>query len=119
LISEAAYERGVNLAASLAWHFSLQDAEVSFVVAGQGKKRGSARISGAAGGWLSRMTERGPGKTPGGGMMAEDALREMSLGNSGEYNIVLTARAPGSLPTSWWNCSYFVFLGHASKIKGC
>jgi uncharacterized protein (DUF58 family) len=109
LISAAAYERGVNLAASLAWHFSSQDAEVSFVVAGQGRSVDLHEF-------LARLAVvephdgRRPGKTPGVGLMAEDALRELSLGNSGEYNIVLTARAPGSLPTSWWNCSYFVFL---------
>src|SRR5579863_2630909 len=37
IISGPAYERGVNLAASLAWHFSSQHAEVSFVVPGQGR----------------------------------------------------------------------------------
>src|SRR5208337_2352881 len=37
LISGQTYERAVNLAASLAWHFSSQDAEVSFVVCGVGR----------------------------------------------------------------------------------
>src|SRR5271170_680255 len=37
LISEPAYERAVNLAASLAWHFSEQDAEVLFVVPDHGR----------------------------------------------------------------------------------
>ena len=37
LISDQAYERAVKLAASLAWHFSSQDAEVSFVVSGHGR----------------------------------------------------------------------------------
>jgi uncharacterized protein (DUF58 family) len=116
LISEAAYERGVNLAASLAWHFSLQDAEVSFVVAGQGRSVDLHEF-------LARLAVvephdgRGPGNTLGGGLMAEDALRELSLGNSGEYNIVLTGRAPGSLPTSLWNCSYFVFLGTEGSTR--
>jgi uncharacterized protein (DUF58 family) len=31
LMSEAAYERGVTLAASLAWHFSSQNLEISFI----------------------------------------------------------------------------------------
>ena len=34
LISAPAYERAVTLAASLAWHFSSQDAEVSFALPG-------------------------------------------------------------------------------------
>ena len=37
LIADAAYERAVNLTASLGWHFSTQGAEVSFVIAGQGR----------------------------------------------------------------------------------
>jgi hypothetical protein len=38
-------------------------------------------------------------------------LLDLDLGSTGEYNIVLTAQPRGSLPTAWWNCSYFVFLG--------
>ena len=37
VISEPAYERAVNLTASLAWHFSSQDAEVSFECPGHGR----------------------------------------------------------------------------------
>ena len=39
LISERAYEKAVDLAASLAWHFSTQEAEVSFVVPGRPRTR--------------------------------------------------------------------------------
>jgi uncharacterized protein (DUF58 family) len=109
VISEAAYERGVNLAASLAWHFSEEDAEVSFVVSGQGSDVELHKF-------LARLAVIEPqGKRAGeqlqAGMLGEDALQEMNLGGAGLYNIVLTARPHGSLPTSWWNCSYFVFLG--------
>ncbi|HXP44274.1 MAG TPA: DUF58 domain-containing protein, partial [Candidatus Acidoferrales bacterium] len=110
LISDAAYERAVNLAASLAWHFSSQDAEVSFVVTGSGR---SVELNE----FLARLAVIEPNLGPDNdrpprlGMPHEDALREIGLGKSGEYNIVLTARPSGSLPTSWWNCSYFVFLG--------
>ncbi len=125
LISEKEYERGVNLAASLAWHFAKQDAEVSFVLAGQGRSedlheflarlavvepRGGVRGSGRRG---------GVGCTRIGAALEDDPLWEMNLGQSGEYNIVLTARAPGSLPTALWNCSYVVFLGAevSSRVK--
>src|ERR1700692_4366207 len=37
IISGPAYERAVNLTASLAWHFSTQAAEVSFVIPGHGR----------------------------------------------------------------------------------
>jgi len=125
LISAQAYERAVNLAASLAWHFSEQDAEVSFVVSGQG--RGVELHE-----FLARLAVIEPQVKPPAGQESqassprdlprdtprdlpqEDALREMNLGSTGEYNIVLTARSHGSLPTSWWNCSYFVFLGEQS-----
>ena len=105
LISDAAYERGVNLAASLAWHFCSQNAEVSFVVAGQGRSVDLHEF-------LARLAVIQP---DGGRQDSQppdvDVLREVSLGGSGEYNIVLTARPAGSLPSSWRNSSYFVFLG--------
>ena len=109
LISDAAYERAVNLAASLAWHFATQDAEVSFVVPGQG--RGSdlheflAQLA-----VIEPLGAKSRGQAPWAGVQREGTIPELGLGN-GEYNIVLTARPHGSLPTSWWNCSYFVFLG--------
>jgi uncharacterized protein (DUF58 family) len=114
LISSQAYERAVNLAASLAWHFSSQDAEVSFVVPGCG--RGADLHE-----FLARLAVIEPqsnpqlGQGPKAGMLREvlreDVLREIDLGSRGEYNIVLTARPRGSLPTALWNCSYFVFFG--------
>jgi uncharacterized protein (DUF58 family) len=114
LISGQAYERGVNLAASLAWHFSEQDAEVSFVVQGHG--RGADLHE-----FLARLAVIEPqkhlraGQGPKAGMLRdvlrEDVLREIDLGSKGEYNIVITARPRGSLPTALWTSSYFVFIG--------
>ncbi len=108
LISDPAYERAVNLAASLAWHFSEQDAEVSFVIPGQG--RGLDLYE-----FLARLAVIEPRENPPAesqaGMLQADAIRDLSIEDTGEYNIILTARPQGSLPTTWWNCSYFVFLG--------
>jgi uncharacterized protein (DUF58 family) len=104
-VSERAYERAVNLAASLAWHFSAQDAEVSFVIPGVG--RGDDLHE-----FLARLAVIEPLKGPQAAQAPPVAgLRETDLGVSGEYNIVLTAQSRGSLPTALWNCSYFVFLG--------
>jgi len=103
LISQPDYERAVNLAASLAWHFSSQDAEVSFVVSGHG--RGTDLHE-----FLARLAVIEPAGKPG-----EDVLREVDHGSSGEYNIVLTARPRGSLPTVLWDRSYFVFLADDSR----
>jgi uncharacterized protein (DUF58 family) len=101
LLSEPAYEQAVNLAASLAWHFSEQDAELSFVVPGHG--RGTDLHE-----FLAQLAVIEPQAAPDPQL---DVLRQADLGASGEYNIVLTSRPRGSLPTAWWNCSYFVFLG--------
>jgi uncharacterized protein (DUF58 family) len=123
VISSEAYERAVNLAASLAWHFSSQAAEVSFVITGQG--RGTdvheflARLAVIAPQAdpqaVSGPVESGPA-VPG---SQAGLLREVDLGTTGEYNIVLTAQPRGGLPTAWWNCSYFVFLGNeiASGVR--
>jgi hypothetical protein len=39
----------------------------------------------------------------------------LNLGNSDAYNIVITARPRGSLPTALWNCSYFVFVADDAR----
>jgi uncharacterized protein (DUF58 family) len=118
VISGQAYERAVNLAASLAWHFSEQDAEVSFLVPGYGRSADLYEF-------LARLAVVEPkkepqkhlqaGQAPQPGMLPdfqpEDVLRQIDPGSSGEYNIVLTARPRGSLPTALWSCSYVVFLG--------
>ena len=114
MISEQAYENAVDLAASLAWHFSTQEAELSFLVPGRARTRdlheflawlaviepGTSEPSSA-----SRETRDQGRKCP------DDALRQMNLTSSDAYNIVITARARGSLPTALWNCSYFIFAG--------
>jgi uncharacterized protein (DUF58 family) len=109
LISDAAYERAINLAASLAWYFSEQDAEISFVIPGQG--RGTDLHE-----FLARLAVIEPlgavslVQTSRAGARAEDTLPEIAL-ETDEYNIVLTARPQSSLPASWWSCAHFVFLG--------
>jgi uncharacterized protein (DUF58 family) len=118
-ISAQAYERAVNLAASLAWHFSSQDAEVSFVAPGHGRSADLHEF-------LARLAVIEPGKNhrAGPGMrtglqpdLQADVLRQIDLGSTGEYNIVLTARPRGSLPTALWNSSYFVFLDTDSPVS--
>ena len=114
LISDQAYERAVKLAASLAWHFSSQDAEVSFVVSGHG--RGTdlheflARLA-----VIEAQADPPATRAPQAGILRdvlrENVLRDLNLGSTGEYNIVLTARPRGSLPTALWNSSYFIFIG--------
>jgi len=118
LISDLAYEKAVDLAASLAWHFSEQDAEVSFAVPGRPHTRDLHEFLG----WLAVIEA---GKNEAGKIgpeadktwstenasLAGDLLRDQAPGASGQYNIVVTARPRGSLPTSLWSSSYFVFVG--------
>jgi len=113
VISEPAYERAVNLAASLAWHFSMQDAEVSFVVPGHGRGVDLHEFLARLAVIEPQQDQAKPGLQTGlpQHSLREDVLRAIDLGSTGEYNIVLTARPRGSLPTALWNCSYFVFLG--------
>jgi len=121
LISERAYEKAVDLTASLAWHFSTQDAEVSFAVPGHPRTRDLHEFLG----WLAviepGMIEPNAGRRgisgAGTGASSGDALREMNLGNTDDYNIVITARSRGSLPAALWNSSYFVFVGDETARK--
>jgi hypothetical protein len=116
LISERAYEKAVDLTASLAWHFSTQEAEVSYVIPGRPRTRDLHEFLA----WLAvvepGMVEAGDSAVPGPVKLesAGDGLRQMSLGISDEYNIVITARPRGSLPAALWNSSYFVFAGDSA-----
>jgi uncharacterized protein (DUF58 family) len=103
LVSHAAYEGAVNLAASLAWHFFSQDSEVSFLLPGHSRSADLHEF-------LARLAVIDPAA-----MSGDDVFRTLDAGHAGEYNIVLTARPRGSLPTALWNRSYFVFLGSDSK----
>jgi uncharacterized protein (DUF58 family) len=107
LVSDDAYERAIDLAASLAWHFSKQEAEVSFLIPGRPRSRDRHEFLA----WLAVIAPVGsnaakdPAEKPG------DLLREVSAGPDDEFNIVITARPRGTVPTALWNSSYFVFLG--------
>ncbi len=109
LISDQAYERAVDLAASLAWHFSNQEAEVSFLAPGHARTRDVHEFLA----WLA-VIEPASGLPANSGQQNEnpvkDSLCQMNLGHSDEYNIVITARHRGTVPTVLWNSSYFVFV---------
>jgi uncharacterized protein (DUF58 family) len=114
-IAEAAYDKAVDLAASLAWHFSTQDAELSYVIPGRPRTRDLHEFLA----WLAVVEPRG-GKpeTQGKGKSdpAADPLREVGASAADEYNIVVTARERGTVPTALWNSSYFVFVGNPKSI---
>jgi hypothetical protein len=112
LISERAYERAVDLTASLAWHFSTQEAEVSYVAPGRARTRDLHEFLA----WLAVIEPgaSGPANGPANNgskvVSTADALREMGLGTADDYNIVITARSRGNLPAALQHSSYFVCL---------
>lgn len=100
-LSAEAYERAVGLAASLGWHFTNEDADVSFV--GQGYK-GDPDIYQ----FLSYLALVEP--------KADESLIE-KLPVSGHYNIVLTTRRRGTIPSGLWNTSYMIFLADGAPAE--
>jgi uncharacterized protein (DUF58 family) len=112
MISNQAYERAVNLAASLGWHFASQNAEVSFLVSGQGQFADIHEFLTVLA-VIEPRNDLGPGREPGTGL-AQDAcegaiLREEDF-SGGEYNIILSARPRASLPAALWNSSCFISI---------
>jgi uncharacterized protein (DUF58 family) len=94
MVSEKSYECAVALAASLSWHFSNENTEITFVAQGYGGGPDVYRF-------LTYLAVAEPG---GAGSIIEE------IQPSDDYNIILTARPKGSLPTVLWSCSYFIFM---------
>ncbi|HXE89376.1 MAG TPA: DUF58 domain-containing protein [Terriglobales bacterium] len=89
-----AYENAVALGASLAWHFAGEDTDLSFAAAGY---PGGGDVYD----FLRYLALVQPADAP----SVLDALEVTD-----DYNVILTARARGSIPTRLWACSYFIFL---------
>jgi len=94
ILAAEAYERAIALAASLAWHFAAEDAELSFV--SQDYPADSDLYN-----FLRHLAMLQPGDQP----SVLDRLKATD-----DYNIVLTTRPRGSIPTGLWNCSYVMFV---------
>jgi uncharacterized protein (DUF58 family) len=106
-LSDDAYERAVALAASLAWHFSLEDTELSFATQGYAGDPDVYQF-------LRHLATVQPAVGP-------SVL--VQLAPTDDYNIVLTTQTRGSIPTALWNSSYVIFLdeqgsaGHRPSIR--
>ncbi len=96
-VSEAAYERAVNLAASLAWEFCAQNAEVSFLVGGGERTREVHEF-------LTQLAVIQPEPE------FRDSLKDPSLMTEEQYNIVITAQ-PRERFGGGLSACYFVFAG--------
>ena len=101
VLTSEAYEHAVELAASLAWHFSSEDADLSF--AAQGYQGGTDIYR-----FLTYLALLEPQNQP--------SLID-TLPVTGDYNIVLTSRPRGSVPTALWNCSYMIFLSEGGAAR--
>ena len=94
-VPEAEYEKAIQLAASLGWHFADEPTELSFAAPGYG---GSDDIYE----FLRYLALVQPA--------ADESILDR-LEVTDDYNVILTARPRGSIPTNLWACSYFVFMG--------
>jgi uncharacterized protein (DUF58 family) len=95
IVSPEAYEKAISLAASLAWHFAGEDAQLSF--AAPSYSGGSGEVYD----FLKYLAVVAP---------AAGASILENLQVTDEYNIIFTARARGSIPTNFWTSSYLIFM---------
>jgi uncharacterized protein (DUF58 family) len=94
VVAEADYEHAVSKAASLAWYFAGEKVELAF--AATGYSDGPDLHS-----FLRYLAAVQPGE---GSSVLE------SLHFSGDYNVVITGRKPGTMPASLWASSYVIYM---------
>jgi uncharacterized protein (DUF58 family) len=93
-VSDKAYENAVSLAASLAWHFAGEDAQLSFA---------APHYSGHTD--VYEFLKHLALITPEAGASVLDTLEVTD-----DYNVIFTARSRGTIPTNLWSSSYFIFM---------
>ncbi|MGI9103971.1 MAG: DUF58 domain-containing protein [Terriglobales bacterium] len=98
-VSDDVYERGVALAASLAWHFAGENTDLSFAAQ---EFRGAGDIYDFL--RYLALVRAQVGNSP-----TTSVLDELEL--TDDYNVILTSRPRGSIPTALWACSYLMFFG--------
>jgi uncharacterized protein (DUF58 family) len=92
-VSPETYERAIELAASLSWYFSTRDTDMSFLAPDH---RGNDVYH-----FLRHLALLEPKAGP--------SVLD-TLAHSEDYNVILTTRPHGTIPTALWNCSYFLFI---------
>jgi len=94
VVAERTYEHAINLAASLAWHFSRENTDISFVAqAYDGNPDLYAFLAHLA------VVQPEPG---------DSVVDELRITDA--YNIILTTRPRGSFSTAIWGSSYVLFI---------
>lgn len=92
-VSSRAYERAVAMAASLGFHFASLDADMSFTAPGYRTTDLYLFLRHLA------LIQPEPG---------ESVIDKLPI--SDDYNVILTTRPHGSIPTRLWACSYLLFI---------
>jgi len=100
VLEHEAYESAVSLAASLAWYFDQEDTEISFVAPGYNYDGDVYQFLG----YLAEVQPETAAAAPG-------VLDTLSV--TDDYKIILTTRTRGTIPSSLWESSYIIFLGHS------
>ena len=88
------YENAISLAATLSWHFAGEHTDVSFAGAGYGGSKD-----------VFQFLEYLATLEPKSGASIVDNLPVTE-----DYNVVLTARPRGTIPSALWQSSYFIFI---------
>ncbi len=114
--AEAAFERGVTLCASLAWHFYQQESVLGFRTAGfETPIAPAGEVIYDLLGSLARATPtRSPSKSASARSSGEgkngNAFLDELVDAPNLFKIIFTCQPPGSIPTNLWNTSYIFFL---------
>ncbi|HKT69523.1 MAG TPA: DUF58 domain-containing protein [Terriglobales bacterium] len=93
-VREKDYERAVSLTASLVWHFAEENSQISFVAPGYHGGPDVYRF-------LTYLALVAPSD----GESVVDKLLP-----SNDFDLIVTARARGTIPTSLWNKGYVLFI---------
>ena len=107
-VSPQTYERAIESAASLAWHFAAGDTDLSFVAPGYAGNDLYQFLS-----YLALVAPESPESASSEATTAQSVIDQLSV--SDDYNVVFTTRTQGTLPTALWACSYFVFIHDGAK----
>jgi uncharacterized protein (DUF58 family) len=99
VVAPAIYEHYVSKAASLAWYFDNQSIDLTFAAPGYS---GEADVHS----FLTYLATVQP--TP------EESVLD-TLPSSGDFNVLITARKPGTIPTGWWASSFVIYMEDENK----
>jgi uncharacterized protein (DUF58 family) len=92
-IAADTYEKAIELAASLAWYFAGRDTDISFLTP---EYQGTNVYH-----FLRYLALAQP-------KLGRSVLDHLT--HSDDYNVILTTRPHGTIPTALWNCSYLLFI---------